>query len=115
MSDFTREYVSKNGTIKMTIAAASTERMARVIRELNAAKGGSRVSSLDADLERNIDFKVALAATYLVGLEIGGVAKDAQGRREWVRTYPGASDTVIDRAKTLESEFKAELEADEKN
>jgi hypothetical protein len=114
MSDFTREYSSKSGKIKMTIAAASTERMARVIRELNATAKG-RVSSLDSDLERNIDFKVALAATYLVALEIDGVAKDAAARREWVRTYPGASDTVIDRAKALETEFKAELEADEKN
>jgi hypothetical protein len=114
MADFTREYTSKNGTIKMTIAAASTERMARVIRELNAATK-SRVSSLDADLERNIEFKIALAASYLTGLELDGVAKDAQGRREWVRTYPGASDTVIDKAKNLETEFKAELEADEKN
>lgn len=112
--DFTKEFTSKQGT-KMTIAAASTERMARVIRELNAKKGGNRLSSIDADLERNIDFKVSLGLSYLVGLEVGGDVKDAPARREWLQSYPGAIDFVIDKAKGLEADFKAELGDDEKN
>ena len=115
--DFTKAFTLKNGDV-ITIAAHSDERVGAALRILK--KKQVKLDGFDADLEKNLEFKLALASVLLVKVESKTPSGDLaelplRDHPDFLSKRPGAADWVINRSKDVATEAAAYFEVEEKN
>jgi hypothetical protein len=114
---FTTEIKVKSGDV-FTINALTdvlTRKVATALREKNM-----KMEGFDADVEKNIEFKLALANACLVKVNLllpSGEYSEmpAKEHAEWIGETPGAADFLITQARKFAKETAAYFEDEEKN
>jgi len=115
--DFTKAFTLKNGDV-ITIAAHTDDRVGMALRLLK--KKNIKIEGFDADLEKNLEFKLALASVLLVKVETKTPAGDLaelplKDHPDFLSKRPTAADWVITKSKEVQLEAAQYFEVEEKN